>query len=372
MNNINNNNKPRIFENIFDKVANANEHIYSTSMERELLIHNHHHHHHQQQQQLLNNNSFFLNKNSPFKPLKQQHNNLTLNTTSSTSSSSSSSNLKTNQAVSYMTKTSLLNSTASPTNIYYETPNYMNLNSIKKQIYHSNNNNNNNSTELAYDVADALNIFSKEKLLLNNYNSADVCIGLVGASGGKLQLECGLSLIIPDGALLADQSVTMYLALNRLETYKPKLNDKNTLLTDIVLIGPQDLTLCKPVILIMEHCLKNVNQDWMINLYSAFNSIDDTPDWLLDQNITYENTNNLNVFLNATETNFFLMTDRLGRFCLTGEAHMTNMNNACLAKASKYFRLVTFGSSCISSNGFNLRIYCVDNLLTALQVGTKF
>jgi hypothetical protein len=66
------------------------------------------------------------------------------------------------------------------------------------------------------------------------------------------------------------------------------------------------------------------------------------------------------MFLNVTDKHFILMTDCLCRYTLTGES-----NNI----ASKYLRLVAYCSSCITSNNFNLRIYCIDDLFVALQVG---
>lgn len=398
--NDNNNQKPRIFENMFDRneLINANEHIY----ERQLLI--------DQQQKglyttnvnmqphLMSPNHYYLSrnptqnldfsKNSPFKPL-----NSTVTTTSTTTSSSSSSsnNLKHAQPISYVTKSSMLSASPS-SNIYYEAPpnfqidspsiaykshaaltqqsNYMNLNSEQMlNTFHATKIPETEfEPELAYEVADALNIFSTDRMLASlhlpgHIDLADVCVGHVGSAGAKLSLNCGINLIVPEGALPADQNVTMYLAISRQENHKPKLNDKNTLLSEIVTIGPQHLSLCKPVILSMEHCVKNVNQDWSVTLYSAFNVAESGPEWREDQHITGENNKNLNMFLNATESHFLLMTDKLGRYALTGESKLNNK----LSKASKYFRLITFCSSCITSNDFNLRIYCVDSLLAALQ-----
>ena len=401
--------KPRIFENMFDRnELKVNEHIY----ERQLLIEQQQQQQQQQLQQLQQNKGLYttnanlqphlmspnfylsrnptqnleLSKNSPFKPLNST---VTTTTTSSSSSTSSSSNQK-NQPVSYATKSSMLSASPS-SNIYYEAPpnfifnspsmnyknhvppqsNYMNLTTDHLNSFHVPKIPETDfEPELAYEVADALNIFSIDRMLdalnLPAYiNLADVCVGHVGSAGAKLSLDCGVSLIIPEGALPADKNVTMYLAMNRQENHKPKLNDKNTLLSEIIMIGPQHVTLYKPVILTMEHCVRNINQDWSVTLYSAFNSVENVPDWREDQNITADGNSNLNVFFNATESNFVLMSDKLGRYALTGES---KSNPTKSTKASKYFRLITFCSSCITSNDFNLRIYCVDNLLAAFQV----
>ena len=72
----------------------------------------------------------------------------------------------------------------------------------------------------------------------------------------------------------------MFVGMCREESFKPKLNDKNTLLSEILTIGStSNITLLKPVILTLEHNCKNVNHDWNVNLYSSFNSHDLMPDW---------------------------------------------------------------------------------------------
>lgn len=87
-------------------------------------------------------------------------------------------------------------------------------------------------------------------------------------------------MIIPEGAIGSEQSISIYLGICRDESFKPKLNEKNTLLSDIIAIGaPTNITLLKPVILTIDHNCKNLNQDWNVSLYSAFNSTDLPPDW---------------------------------------------------------------------------------------------
>ena len=70
------------------------------------------------------------------------------------------------------------------------------------------------------------------------------------------------------------------IGLTRKESFKPKLNEKGTLLSEIVVIGgPSNLTLLKPVVVSMEHNARNINADWNVSLYSAFNSYNSSPDW---------------------------------------------------------------------------------------------
>ena len=56
------------------------------------------------------------------------------------------------------------------------------------------------------------------------------------------------------------------------------------------------------------------------------------------------------------------MTNKLGRYALTGET-----KNLIKNKASKFYRLVTFCSTSLTNKEFNLRIYIIDNLNWALQ-----
>ena len=81
-----------------------------------------------------------------------------------------------------------------------------------------------------------------------------------------------------------------------------------------------------------------------------------------DLSISSDNNTNLDMFVNTTDTHFLLMTDKLGRYALTGEA-----KNLMRNKASKNFRLVTFFSTSLTNKEFNLRVYIIDNLNWALQ-----
>ena len=81
-----------------------------------------------------------------------------------------------------------------------------------------------------------------------------------------------------------------------------------------------------------------------------------------ESGITSDQNTNLNVFVNTSETHFLLITDKLGRYALTGESRGQKHI------ASKHFRLVAFCSTSITNNELILRIYCVDSLISALQV----
>ena len=233
--------------------------------------------------------------------------------------------------------------------------------------------NNMQDEETAYDIAenclitvrDTINRYANALDSKMSINSNDVCIAQVDANGARLTLDCGLTMIVPEGAIASNtgSSVIMYLGLSRAESFKPKLVDsKYTYLSECITIGPANLTLLKPVILTMSNNVSKNLTDWNVSLFSAFNSYNSEPEWHeLDTNLTGENNTNLNVFLGlAAEKNFLLVLEKLGRYCLVGEAAAKN-------SVGKYYRLAVFCSSSLANNEFNLRIYVIDDVLGALQ-----
>lgn len=64
--------------------------------------------------------------------------------------------------------------------------------------------------------------------------------------------------------------------------------EKATSLSTVIMIGPPSISLSKPLILIVDHCLENANQNWNISLYTALNN-NEIPVWKVHQ---YIHTNN--------------------------------------------------------------------------------
>ena len=339
-------------------------------------------------------NQFHLNPDSPFKPLNN----------TSTSSSSHSSGNQHNQTpiASCMTKTSTLSSSPS-SSTYYETPSHHNKifssnfnqataqQCLEKVILRRNadmvNYANLSPSDLVNENADHEEIYEMPDHTESNYlnenfvsnchvklNSSnylinsdlrhyelspdDLCVCKANSLGAKLTLDCGVSLIVPEGAIDSSKSVIMYLGLCRLASFKPKLNDKSTLLSGVLLIGPLNLKLLKPVILVVDHSVQNLANNWSVTLHS--NTTNYSKAWTSHNYI--EDDSEL-FFVNKTESNFLLMTESLGRFAFTGESN----DSRCLLKAQKHFRLVVFFSTSMTNNDFNMRIYCIDDLLIALQ-----
>ncbi len=62
--------------------------------------------------------------------------------------------------------------------------------------------------------------------LLNNIIPFDIRVETISSNGGKLTLDCGITLLIHEPAIPADQIELVYLAVCRHENSLPKLNGK--------------------------------------------------------------------------------------------------------------------------------------------------
>jgi hypothetical protein len=119
-----------------------------------------------------------------------------------------------------------------------------------------------------------VNPIQKEPIKIKHVDPNDLCVRQVNCNGAKITLDCGITMLVPEGAIASEQYVTIYLGLTREESIKPKLNEKG-----IVVIGsPSNLTLLKPALVSMEHNARSINADWNLSLYSAFNSYNSSPD----------------------------------------------------------------------------------------------
>ena len=79
-------------------------------------------------------------------------------------------------------------------------------------------------------------------------------VSILNNSGCHLEIpHTGISLTIPEDAVLLDEDSLIFIALLYIETSLPALNNNQTRLSPIILIGPSDITLVKPAVLSFEH-----------------------------------------------------------------------------------------------------------------------
>ena len=55
--------------------------------------------------------------------------------------------------------------------------------------------------------------------------------------------------------------------------------EKQTALGPVVLVGPQNLLLKKPVILTFQHCASIKHGQWAISVYGSDSPCDESPEW---------------------------------------------------------------------------------------------
>lgn len=126
---------------------------------------------------------------------------------------------------------------------------------------------NNSITLTNSDIAfekEKMNVFNQnhlnkiyENILQNLPEHTDLRyfnVSILNNKGCTLEIpHTGISLIIPEDAVLLDQDHLIFIALIYIENQMPILNTNQTRLSPVILIGPSDITLVKPAVLSFEH-----------------------------------------------------------------------------------------------------------------------
>ena len=61
--------------------------------------------------------------------------------------------------------------------------------------------------------------------------------------------------------------------------YLLSLLDSQTVLGPVILLGPQSLSLKKPVVVSFQHCASIKHGQWGLSVYSSDSSYDEPPQW---------------------------------------------------------------------------------------------
>ncbi|XP_046664973.1 netrin receptor UNC5C-like isoform X2 [Homalodisca vitripennis] len=195
-------------------------------------------------------------------------------------------------------------------------------------------------------------------------DSDSVATGAVTFAGTRLYLpESATSLTIPEGALPKGVKEQVYLAVLREDRHRPKLREGMTQLSPVVLTGPANVTLKKPAILSMQHCASLSHGHWRIALWGSDTPLDLNPVW--HEVVTIEEeTINTPVFAQLDERHLFLMTERLTRFVLVGEA-----SNTSVERPFKILRLAVFAPLPLSPQplDYGVRVYILEDTQAALE-----
>ncbi|KAL1138574.1 hypothetical protein AAG570_008637 [Ranatra chinensis] len=186
-------------------------------------------------------------------------------------------------------------------------------------------------------------------------------------SGGRISLpESGVSLTVPEGAIPRGQKEDVYIAVLRDDRHRPKLTDRQTQLSPVVLSGPAGIVFKKPVILNFHHCASLKHGQWNISVWSSDSPPEATPVW--QKIVTLgEETINTPVFTQLDPSQVFLVSDQLTRFVLVGEAANPVLP---LPRPVKLLRLAVFAPTPMINTqplDYSIRVYTLEDTMAALE-----
>lgn len=212
-----------------------------------------------------------------------------------------------------------------------------------------------------YDLTSTSN-----KSVIRGVDADCIVVATVTHAGARLTLnDLGVSLTIPEGALARGQKEEIFLCVLKDDKHRPKLADRQTQLSPVVMCGPADLVFKKPVVLNVHHCASLKHGPWAVTLLSS-NSPQDTSSSSIWQKVVAigEETINTPVFIQIDANQAFLITDHLSRFVLVGEAISP------LSPPVKLLRLAVFAPSPAVSSppmDYSIRVYTLEDTLAALE-----
>uniref|UniRef100_T1IHT4 Netrin receptor UNC5 n=1 Tax=Strigamia maritima TaxID=126957 RepID=T1IHT4_STRMM len=175
--------------------------------------------------------------------------------------------------------------------------------------------------------------------------------------GGRLVLpDAGVTLTIPEGALGADTAQEIYLAVLREDKDRPKLSDKETMLSPVIVYGPPDVVLKKPLIVGFHHCADLSHGQWLLRVLSSEGS---SSLWLPLVTLGHE-TINTPAFCQMDMDMCYVMTEQMSRLALVGESISGS-------RAVKTLQLAAFAPTYQQSLEYSLRVYCVEKTPASIE-----
>ncbi|KAK7604346.1 hypothetical protein V9T40_005532 [Parthenolecanium corni] len=189
---------------------------------------------------------------------------------------------------------------------------------------------------------------------------------IVSYAGARLSLpELNVYLTIPEGAVPRSHKQEITLAVLQEDRHRPRLSDKQTQLSPIVMCTPTGYTFRRPVILSFQHCASLKYGSWNISVLRSDCPVKNTaPIW--QKVVTLgEETINTPVFTQVDQNEVFLVTETLTRFVLVGEAATPS-----ISKPVKHLKLAVFGASPSQSTTlleYSVRVYVIEDTKSSLE-----
>lgn len=186
-------------------------------------------------------------------------------------------------------------------------------------------------------------------------------VSILNNKGCRVEIpNTGVSLIIPEDAVLLDEDHLIYVALINIENQMPILSAGQTRLSPTILIGPSNITLLKPAVLCFEHTANIDSTTWKLNLMFS----EDICQWKTILTYGQENISTPVYLQFNHQQQAYLLFESLGAYALVGESISTQ-------HASKYIQMVAFYSRTNEMNSneilSTLRLRFLDATSDALE-----
>lgn len=187
-------------------------------------------------------------------------------------------------------------------------------------------------------------------------------MGVVGPGGGRLTLAgTGISLTVPEGALMGGETEEVYLAICHDGGDRPVLEDGETLVSPVVWAGPGGVAWRKPLVLTLPHAAHLFPADhWTLSLLENAACPGEPGEWGRLLTLGMEDINSP-AYCQLDPDAVHVMSESLGRLVLTGAP------TPGLPSPVKRIRLAVFAPLYPSALDLALRVYAVDDVPSAIQ-----